>query len=78
MPSLTPRLQNAFARAATLPAEEQDALASLVLDEIEDDTRWDVAFATSQDVLAMLAAEAAEEHRRGETKDLDPDALGRM
>ena len=30
-----------------------------------------------QDVLAALATEAMEEHRAGETEDLDPDTLGR-
>ena len=74
---MTALLEKAVSKAAALPEDQQDALASLLLDEIEDEARWDAAFAGSQDVLASLAAEAMEEHRAGETEDLDPDALGR-
>ena len=74
---MTALLEKAVAKASALSADDQDALASLLLDEIEDDARWDAAFARSQGVLAALAAEAMEEHRAGETRDLDPDTLGR-
>ena len=74
---MTALLEKAVSKAASLPNHQQDALASLLLDEIEDDARWDASFAESKDVLSALAAEAMEEHRAGETEDLDPDALGR-
>ncbi len=66
-----------MSKAAELPDDQQDALAALLLEEIEDEARWDAAFAGSQDVLAQMAAEAMEEHRAGKTQDLDPDTLGR-
>lgn len=72
---MTNLLERAFAQAATLPEVEQDALAALILAEIESEQRWQHAFAGSQDMLARLADEALEEHRAGETQDLDPDAL---
>ncbi|MEM1042053.1 MAG: hypothetical protein AAGI91_05430 [Bacteroidota bacterium] len=73
---MTTLLEKAVARAAELTDEQQDALATLLLEEIEDEARWDAAFAGSQDLLSQMAAEAMEEHRAGETRDLDPDTLG--
>ena len=75
---MTALLEKAVFKVSILPAEEQDALAMLLLEEVEDEARWDAAFAGSQDVLAALAAEAMEEHRAGETEDLDPDAIGQL
>ena len=74
---MTALLEKAVSKASSLPDDQQDALAALLLDEIEDDARWDAAFAQSQDALAALAARAMDEHEAGETEDLDPDALGR-
>ncbi len=58
-----------------LPDSEQDAIAALILEEMQDDTHWDNAFDKSQDVLAKLASEALDEDKLGMTKDLDPDKL---
>lgn len=74
---MTALLEKAVSKAAALPDDQQDALAALLLDEIEDDARWDASFARSADALTALAAEAMVEHRAGETEDLDPDTLGR-
>ena len=52
---MTPRVDEAFARAAALPEDEQEELAQLLLEVIESDERWDRAFAASQDKLARLA-----------------------
>jgi hypothetical protein len=70
---MTELLQKAFDQAAKLPREEQDALASLVLDELASEARWTDAFAKSQDQLARLAEEARAEFRQGKTKPLDED-----
>ncbi len=72
MPEL---LEQAFARAARLPPAEQDALARRILEALEDEQRWTESFSRSQDMLAQLADEALAEHRRGETRPLDPDQL---
>ena len=37
--------------------------------------KWDRLFANSQEVLSKLASEAIAEHRRGQTRELDPDQL---
>jgi hypothetical protein len=68
-------LEQAFEKARRLSAAEQDAIAAIILDEMEDEARWEEAFSSSQESLARLASEAMEEDRRGETKDLDPDSL---
>lgn len=73
---MTTLFEKAIAKASELPDNQQDALATLLLEEIEDEARWDAAFADSQDLLARMAAEAMEEHRAGQTLDLDPDTLG--
>ena len=72
---MTTQLERAFAHAAKLSAREQDALAALLMDEIEAEKKWDEACAHSQDLLAEMADEALAEHRRGETRPLDVDAL---
>lgn len=68
-------LERAIAKVKALTEEEQDTIAALVLDEIEDEARWDEAFAHSHDALARLAEEALEEDRAGKTQVLDPDTM---
>ncbi len=68
-------LERAMKKAGRLPDAEQDAIATIILEELEDEARWEQAFSKSQDALAKLAAEAMEEDRNGETKELDPDSL---
>lgn len=68
-------LEGVVKKARELPDAEQDAIAAIILEELEDEARWERAFAGSQDALAKLSAEAMEEDKRGETKELDPDAL---
>ena len=72
---MTKLLEQAVAKARKLPATEQDALATLILEELEDESRWEKAFGQSQEVLARLADEAMVEDRAGKTQELDPDAL---
>jgi hypothetical protein len=72
---MTELLERALAEVAKLPPSDQDAIAVIILEELEDERRWDEAFARSADKLAALAREAREERRRGETQPLDPDNL---
>ena len=73
---MTNLLQKAFALARSLPDTEQDALAVLIIEEMESDRRWDELFAKSQDKLEALADEAREELARGETRPFDSSVLG--
>ena len=69
------RLEEAFARAAQLPPDEQEALAALLLDEIASERLWDQALAQSQDQIAKLADEALAEFQEGRTVLLDEEQL---
>ena len=57
------------------PLEEQESVSPLTSTDIEDEARWDRAFAASRPLLERLAAEAAEERRLGLTQELDPTRL---
>ncbi len=72
---MTQLLEKAFAQIAQLPEMEQDTIAALILDELEDEERWNCKFAGSADVLSNLAAKALAEYREGKTLPLDPDSL---
>lgn len=72
---MTTLLERAFAKAASLPAAEQDVLASRLLAELTDEDDFDQAIAASSGKLAILARKALEENRAGLTEELDPDRL---
>jgi hypothetical protein len=72
---MTGLLQQAFEKAGQLSPDEQNALASLLLAELESENRWDELFRASGDQLEKLADEALAEHRAGKTEPLDPDKL---
>lgn len=72
---MTELLEQAIAQLKTLPTDKQDAIATLILEEIEDEQRWDESFARSPNLLAKLAAEAMVEYRAGKTQELDPEIL---
>ena len=72
---MTKLLERAVEKVKALPDSEQDAIATLILEELEDEVRWDESFARTQDKLAKLAADALAEHQAGKTSELDPDKL---
>lgn len=70
---MTQLLERAFAAASKLPEQEQDAVASFLLAELESERRWTEAFAASHDQLAALAKEALREFEAGKTELMDLD-----
>ena len=72
---ITELLEQAITKLKTLPASEQDAIATLIFEELEDEVLWDRTFKQSQDALAFLAAEAMAEYQAGKTQPLDPETL---
>ncbi len=72
---MTELIERAIAKVKGLPATEQDAIAAMILEELEDELQWDDAFARSQDALAKLARGAMQEYRSGKTQELDPETL---
>jgi hypothetical protein len=72
---MTKLLEKAFAKAAKLPDDEQEILASRLLTELESDTAFDLRIARSGPQLGKLAEAALREHRDGQTMPLVPDQL---
>jgi hypothetical protein len=72
---MTNLLEKAFAEAAKLSQDEQDAVARFILQELESEREWDKRFAASHPQLDQLAQEALAEHRAGQTRRLDPNKL---
>jgi len=72
---VTQMLERAYAEVEQLAEPDQDAIAALILEELEDERRWQQSFAQSPQALARLAEEALAEHRAGLTQPLDPERL---
>jgi len=51
--------------------DQQDAVAAIVLAELESEDRWDKAFAEGQDLLKELGADAIALDEKGKTSSLD-------
>jgi hypothetical protein len=68
---MTGLLEQALRRVESLSPEEQDAIASQIIESLDDEEAWARRFRESPSVLRSLAHEALEERRRGETRPLD-------
>lgn len=68
---MTALLEKAIDKVSGLPAKKQNALAHLLLDEIDSEAQWDKSLKSSQCELAKLAGEALAEHRKSETRVMD-------
>ena len=62
---MTQLLEQALHQVHQLPQAEQDAIATLILDELADERRWGESFARSQEQLARVAAKVREDIRTG-------------
>jgi hypothetical protein len=74
---MTQLMEEAIAKASRLTEDEQDALALIILREIESEERWDELFAhpKSVDVLSRLADEAMSDVQSGRVRKLELDDL---
>jgi hypothetical protein len=72
---MTKLLEEAIAKVRELSDAEQNAVAQIVLDEIESERRWDERFAGSPEKLRRLADRAWAEHEAGRSEELDPERL---
>jgi hypothetical protein len=72
---MTQLLQQAIAELHKLSSTDQDAIASLILAEINDERRWESAFANSQDQLQKMADKVRNDIRTGRVRDLGIDEL---
>ena len=65
-------LEKALAEVARLPEAEQEAIATLILEEIAAERGWDERFANTQDQLGELVRAARAEVERNEVITGDP------
>ena len=72
---MTEQLKQAFDLASSLPASEQDALASILIEEMKSEARWQELFDQSGDLLDRMAEEAREEFKAGKTLPLDIECI---
>jgi hypothetical protein len=68
---MTVLLEQALRRVESLAPEDQDAIASQLLDSLDDDAEWSRRFHENPSMLRALAEEAREEHSRGDTRPVD-------
>jgi hypothetical protein len=73
--TMTTLLQEAIDAMAKLPPDDQDAIATLILQELADEQRWQENFASSPDALAKLAEEAKQAIRSGKVRNVGFDEL---
>lgn len=68
---MTQALSTAVATAAQLPEEEQDALAAILLEEMESEERWSALFADSPNLVERMANEAIQDFQAGRVQPID-------
>ncbi|MGO8789667.1 MAG: hypothetical protein ACLQVL_20095 [Terriglobia bacterium] len=68
---MTQLLEDALRKVDKLSEDEQNAIASQILETLEDEELWGKMLRKNPAKLRKLAAEALEEHRRGQTRPLD-------
>lgn len=72
---MTPLLKKVLDEVYKLRPEEQDAIAAVILEELEDEQQWQEAFAESQDKLAQLARKVRADIKAGRIKNMGIDEL---
>jgi hypothetical protein len=70
-------MELAIQKVKQLPEEDQESIASIILQEIESEHRWEELFARpeSADLLSRMADEALAEARAGHSRKLDVNEL---
>ena len=68
---MTTLLERALQKVGALPEDEQNVIASEILDSLADEEAWKVCLTAKRDRLQQLAREALQEDERGETRPLD-------
>lgn len=72
---MTKMLEQAFAKASSLPDELQDAVAQNLLQELEWESQWDATLEENQDAMEDMALKALEEFKQGKTSEQGFDDL---
>jgi hypothetical protein len=72
---MTKALQAVIERLRQVPEDRQDALAALLLHELDEDERWAQSTAANVEKLRGLVDDVLAADRRGECELLDPERL---
>ncbi len=64
-------LEDAIRKVGKLSEDEQNAIASQILETLEDEEAWGKMLRKNPAKLRKLAQKALDEHRRGKTRPLD-------
>ena len=70
-------IEQVIQKIKQLPEQDQESIASIILQEIESEHRWDKLFGRpeSADILSRMADKALAEVRAGRATPLDVNAL---
>ena len=72
---MTQLLEKVLSEIQKLPPEKQDAIAAVILEELEDTQLWDKAFSESEDKLSELAQKVRTDIKAGRIKKMGIDEL---
>ena len=68
---MTRLLEDAFRKVGKLSDDEQNGIASQILETLKDEEAWGKTLRKNPAKLRRLAEKALDEHRRGKTRPLD-------
>ena len=72
---MTQLLEKVLSEVQKLPPEKQDAIAAVILEELEDEQLWEKAFSESEDKLSQLAQKVRTDIKAGRIKKMGIDEL---
>ena len=72
---MTQLLEKALTEVYKLPPDKQDAIAALILEELEDEQHWNKVFAASEDKIAQLAGKVRADIKTGRIREMGIDEL---
>ncbi len=72
---MTELLEKAIKKAGKLPKAQQNVIAEIIFEEIEDEKKWQSKFKRTQGKLSKLADEAIVEYRKNKTERLNLQQL---
>jgi hypothetical protein len=68
---MTRLLEDALRKVGKLSEDDQNGIASQILETLEDEEAWGKMLRKNPAKLRKLAEKALDEHRRGKTRPLD-------
>ncbi len=68
---MTQLLEKAIAEIKKLSNDEQDAIAAVLMAELESERQWERAFDSTAEQLSSLADEALAQYRAGRTEPFE-------